>query len=218
MSSIPTSTTVWLRLGMPPDEITVGHQNGPGLRLIFWVQGCALRCTRQCLNPQYLSQSGGYLVEPAIFAQKLLRLACDFNEVEGVTVLGGEPFEQAGALVHTLAPVKESGLSVMVYSGFTLEALEAQTEPAVHRLLRLCDLLVDGPFLPAEFDETLIWRGSRNQRVLPLSGRYSETELTLSQARQARGVALRHQPTGEVAVSGAQNLQLSGQLRRLVKC
>ncbi len=205
-----------LRLSAPPERLSIGRHSGPGLRLIFWVQGCRLRCTRNCLNPHLLKTGGGYPVEAAALTEALRRFARDYREVEGVTVLGGEPFEQAGALATALAPIKAWGLSVMVYSGHTLEALRAMNNPGVERLIELCDLLVDGPFIDELYDESLIWRGSRNQRIIRLSERYTEPEIELAMARQARAIALSRGQRGDVAVSGTQNPETSAQLRQVI--
>lgn len=213
------ATAARLRLSGPLDSLTVARHSGPGLRVIFWVQGCSLRCTRNCLNPHLLREQGGWLVAPSELAETVLTKARDYAEVEGVTVLGGEPFDQAGALAQTLAPVSTAGLSVMVYTGHAFEALRsrAESDDGVARLLALCDLLVDGPFVDELFDGSLVWRGSTNQRLLSLSGRYSESDLERALALQRRAVSLLRAPGGAFAVSGAQSPESAGSLRRLAR-
>jgi anaerobic ribonucleoside-triphosphate reductase activating protein len=163
-----------------------------------------------------LSTTGGHLVTAEELTRALLRKAADYREAEGVTVLGGEPFEQAAALAVALAPVRAAGLSVMCYSGHLLEGLQASSDPGPHALLALCDLLVDGPFREELYDPALLWRGSRNQRILRLSDRYSEADLEAAMARQGRSLWISHSPQGDVVASGAQSREIVSRQRRTV--
>jgi anaerobic ribonucleoside-triphosphate reductase activating protein len=206
-----------LRLSTPPDGMTVARHSGPGLRLIFWVQGCSLLCTRNCLNPHLLKRDGGYLITASDLERTLRRLASDFVEVEGLTVLGGEPFDQAGALAQALAPVRADGLSVMVYTGHTLEALRQSDASGVRQLLELCDILVDGSFVDELYDESLVWRGSLNQRVLLLSNRYTPEDIERALAFQQRAVSISRNIRGDLSVSGAQKPEDARRLRRLTR-
>lgn len=208
-----------VRLSGPLDSLTVARHSGPGLRVIFWVQGCRLRCTRNCLNPHLLRDEGGVLVAAGELAGALMTRAHDYREIEGVTVLGGEPFDQAASLALALAPVRAAGLSVMVYTGHTLEALSerAVREEGVAALLALCDILVDGPFVDRLYDESLIWRGSTNQRLLLLSGRYGERDIERALRLQGRAVSLMRAPDGAVAVSGPQDPSQARGLRLLAQ-
>jgi anaerobic ribonucleoside-triphosphate reductase activating protein len=208
---------IQLRLSAPASAVTVARHSGPGLRLVFWVQGCSLLCTRNCLNPHLLRREGGHLVAASDLTRSLRRLAHDFAEVEGVTVLGGEPFDQAEALARALAPVHEAGLSLMLYTGHTLDELRGSPAPAVGRLLDLCDILVDGPFVDDLYDESLIWRGSRNQRILLLSDRYRPEDIERALSRQRRAVSISLGARGVVSVSGAQKPEDARQLRRLTR-
>ena len=75
---------------------------------------------------------------------------------------------QAAALVPLAEAVKVRGKNLMVYTGYQYEQLVHMEQPGVQRLLSLADLLVDGPFVLAEKDLTLPYRGSSNQRVIDL--------------------------------------------------
>jgi anaerobic ribonucleoside-triphosphate reductase activating protein len=93
---------------------------------------------------------------------------------EGVTISGGEPFLQAEALRRVLLAIKEKAdYGVIVYTGFTLEELRAENDPERTLLLREIDLLIDGRYV-AELDDGRPYRGSSNQRLHRLSGRYSD--------------------------------------------
>ncbi|MFE1443698.1 4Fe-4S single cluster domain-containing protein [Streptomyces sp. NPDC058739] len=141
---------------------------GPGVRAVVWVQGCPLRC-KGCVAAETLPFEGGTPVAVSELAAHLAAL----TDVEGVTLSGGEPFAQAGALTALLDAVRERrpGFSAMAYSGFRHEALRRGT-PAQQALLDRLDLLVDGPYV-ATRHAPLRWRGSANQRLLALTDRYA---------------------------------------------
>ncbi len=143
---------------------------GPGLRFAVWVQGCPLRCPG-CCNPEMLPFEGGRPVAVAELAA-MAKTARDERGVEGVTFLGGEPFAHAAGLAPLAGLVRELGLSVMVFSGFTLEEIRAADDTSVTELLAATDLLVDGPYLRDRPEPSRRWVGSTNQRVHALSDRY----------------------------------------------
>ena len=153
---------------------------GPGVRAVIWVQGCPLRC-RGCIAPETLSFKGGDIRPVAGLAGWL----CSLGEAEGVTFSGGEPFAQAEALALLLDQVRAArpDFTAMSYSGFTLAALRRGT-PAQRALLSRLDLLVDGPYQLARHGN-LRWRGSSNQRLIPLTERYRDV---LSQPDVGQGI------------------------------
>ncbi len=146
-------------------EVPDTEAEGPGRRYAVWVQGCPLRCPG-CCNPDLLPFRGGRPVAPADLAARVLATP----DIEGVTLLGGEPFAQAEGLAVVAEQVRAAGRSVMVFTGFTLEALRARPEAA--RLLAATDLLVDGPYDARRPDPARRWVGSTNQRTLALTDRY----------------------------------------------
>jgi anaerobic ribonucleoside-triphosphate reductase activating protein len=143
---------------------------GPGVRFALWLQGCPLRCPG-CCNPEMLPFEGG---TPTTVAEVLLQIeeAARAHSVEGITFLGGEPTAHAAGAVVLARALQERGLTVMVFSGFTLEELRAAPDPAVAELLELTDILVDGPYLRDQPDTRRRWIGSTNQRIHFLTGRY----------------------------------------------
>ena len=141
---------------------------GPGRRFALWVQGCTLHCPG-CCNPEMLAHGrGGELVTPEAIVERL-RSA---TGLEGLTLLGGEPFEQAGALAIVAEQARGLGLSVMVFSGYTLAELRARPEPEIARLLAATDLLVDGRYEKDRPDTRRRWVGSANQQLHFLTDRY----------------------------------------------
>lgn len=142
--------------------------DGPGMRYVIFTQGCPHRCPG-CHNPQTHDFAGGKKADiPAILSE----IAAD-PLLQGVTFSGGEPFCQPGQLAQIAQAVRGMGKDVVAYSGYTLEQLEemAETDPAVERLLSLCDVLIDGPYIEAQRDLTLRFRGSANQRIIDLRQR-----------------------------------------------
>jgi anaerobic ribonucleoside-triphosphate reductase activating protein len=143
---------------------------GPGIRAVIWVQGCPLRC-EGCLAAETLPFDGGTIQTVTALASWLTGL----EGIEGVTFSGGEPFAQAGSLALLLDEVRKvrPGFTAMSYSGFTQAALRRGTEEQRALLGRL-DLLIDGPYQRGKHG-SFRWRGSSNQRLIPLSDRYGKT-------------------------------------------
>lgn len=137
--------------------------DGPGIRYVIFTQGCPHHCPG-CHNPQTHDFEGGREAD----LQEILDQICSNPLLTGVTFSGGEPFSQAEALVPLAEEIKAEGKHLMIYTGYVYEELQKMEAPSVHRLLELADILVDGPFLLAERNLTLPYRGSENQRVIDL--------------------------------------------------
>jgi anaerobic ribonucleoside-triphosphate reductase activating protein len=194
-----------LRLGHSLESLRPSLTNGPGWRVSLWVQGCSLRCTTQCLNPHLLENSGGYAVSTGELSEQILSIRAQRHELEGISVLGGEPSDQAEGVAALFEQMQACGLSTMLYTGYTLEAIRSPRNPMLERMLLFTDILVDGPFLPNQYSGTLAWRGSLNQRLLCLSDRYDGQDLASAYQRQGKAFSLRISPTGSISISGIQN-------------
>jgi anaerobic ribonucleoside-triphosphate reductase activating protein len=147
---------------------------GPGKRFAIWFQGCPLRCPG-CCNPEFLPFKGGQTKSLREMTEWIAR-AKEENGIEGITLLGGEPTSHAGAAVALAKASRELDLSVMVFSGYTIEELNARTETEVAELIATTDILVDGPYIREQPDTERRWIGSRNQRIHFLTPRYSYDE------------------------------------------
>src|SRR6266849_3956577 len=143
---------------------------GPGKRFALWFQGCPLRCPG-CCNPEMLPFEGGHSIALAALLEQIQASATDHG-IEGITLLGGEPLAHVASAAALARLVREFGLSVMVFSGYTLEEARQLPDPAVAELLALTDILVDGPYVREQPDTRRRWIGSTNQRIHFLSGRY----------------------------------------------
>ena len=143
---------------------------GPGQRFAIWFQGCPLRCP-ECCNPQMLSFDGGTSWRLEELLDEIATAQRD-EGIEGITLLGGEPVAHAASAAPLAEAVQRRGLSVMVFTGYELEAIQADASPEVAALLRNTDILVDGPYIRELPDRERRWIGSRSQRIPCLSGRY----------------------------------------------
>lgn len=147
--------------GLTDDSIV----DGPGMRYTIFTQGCPHHCPG-CHNPQTWSYKGGRM-------ESLGTIMDEIREnplLYGVTFSGGEPFDQAEEMAVLGRQVKDAGLNLMAYSGYTYEELRQRAieEPAVGEMLDLIDILVDGRFELDKKDLTLLYRGSSNQRLIDL--------------------------------------------------
>jgi len=140
--------------------------DGPGVRAVIFVQGCPHHCP-DCHNPQTHSPDGGRETTTAE-----LWKAIDANPLlNGVTFSGGEPFLWAAELAEIGRAAREKGLHIITYSGYTFEQLleMADRQPGTEALLRVTDILIDGPFIRSRRSLSLAFRGSDNQRLLDIS-------------------------------------------------
>lgn len=145
--------------GIVNDSIT----DGPGIRFTVFVQGCPHHCPH-CQNPQTWDFAGGVMVSAA----ELLADIAQNPLISGVTFSGGEPLAQAEALLPLAETIRARGLELAIYTGYTFEQLLQNDDAAVLRLLRLADTLIDGPFIMAQRNLELNFRGSENQRIIDL--------------------------------------------------
>lgn len=144
---------------------------GPETRYCIWVQGCSHHC-RGCQAVHTWSHSGGKLYE----VNEIISDIKAQKGIEGVTFLGGEPFEQAEALGIIAEEVQKSGLGVLCFTGGLLEELRLNEKNK--KLLDNIDLLIDGEFMIDKVDYSRPWCGSSNQRYHFLTDRYNEEIFT----------------------------------------
>jgi anaerobic ribonucleoside-triphosphate reductase activating protein len=171
---------------------------GPGARFALWAQGCRIRCAG-CCNPQFFAARGG---ERVTVDALLERLRAAGKGVEGVTFLGGEPFDQADALAELAAGARALGLSVVTFTGYLLEDLEARRHRGVSALLAATDLLVDGPYDRTRPESARRWAGSTNQRFHFLTRRYAPGIELPGPGEPLRRIELELAPDGTVRAHG----------------
>ncbi len=137
---------------------------GSGKRVVIWVAGCRKRCPG-CISPEMQDPAAGNLIDTAVLANHLLSLPHTFD---GITISGGEPFDQAETLVELVGALKQARpeWTVMVYTGYLLRTVRKKAE--CRSLLDKVDILVDGPYrqdIPLNHP----WAGSGNQSLIGLT-------------------------------------------------
>ncbi len=147
--------------------------NGPGVRTSLFVSGCRLHC-KGCFNEVAWPFTSGEPFDEA--AQQAVLKSLEPRYVHGITVLGGEPMEpenQEGLLPFlTQVRLRQPEKTIWCFTGYVLEDLLAggrKSCEATPGLLRLIDVLVDGPFMMDLHDVSLRFRGSSNQRIIDLA-------------------------------------------------
>ena len=144
---------------------------GPGNRYCIWTQGCSHHC-KGCQAIHTWAHDSGKIMETNDIILDILNQ----KNIEGITFLGGEPFEQAEACGIIAKEVKKQGLSVLSFTGGYLEDLKLDEKKKL--LLENTDLLIDGPFEIDKTDYSRPWCGSSNQRYHFLTDRYNENIFT----------------------------------------
>jgi anaerobic ribonucleoside-triphosphate reductase activating protein len=143
--------------------------NGPGLRSVIWTQGCTLGCAG-CFNPETHALGG---VERDL--HELAEWAAG-NGVEGVTISGGEPLEQADAVLALARHCRARGLSVIVLTGFSWRFLTRRRPALVAALSTSVDIVLAGRYSRTQHLGAGL-RGSANKTVELLSSRYRAEDL-----------------------------------------
>jgi anaerobic ribonucleoside-triphosphate reductase activating protein len=186
--------------------IPVTSVEGPGKRFCLWVQGCSIRCEGCGVPWTWAKDNGTTISVEELFEEiKISKLK---NDIEGVTFLGGEPFDQAEALGKLALMVKKIGLSIMVFSGYHYEDLQKREECL--NLLNTADLLIDGPFVKERLDLSRPWVGSANQRYHFLTHVYKYLENQLSTI--INKVEVRIGDDGFVSINGMATQQTLNEL------
>ena len=142
--------------------------NGPGVRVTLWVSGCENHC-QGCFQPETWDYDYGKRIDSDVIKQIEDGLKKDY--ISGFTLLGGDPFapknindtHQLLKDIRRMIP-RNTGKTIWVYTGYVYEYIDREHK----ELLEDIDVLVDGPFMLAEKDISLVFRGSRNQRIIDI--------------------------------------------------
>ena len=149
--------------------------NGPGIRTTIFVTGCTHKC-HNCFNEEYQDFDFGDPWTQKETDEVIEDLKLD--EVRGLTILGGEPFQNEVDLLQVLRDIKkEVQKDIWIFSGYTYE--EILKDDNKKKLLEECDVLVDGRFVEALKDLSLRFRGSSNQRIIDVKKSLEANEVVL---------------------------------------
>ena len=166
---------------------------GPGKRFCLWVQGCKRHC-EGCMATETWDMNGGYPIN----TEDVIRNVLETDDIEGITFLGGEPFEQAEALSIIGKAVRKEGLSVVTFTGYTIEEIVDTRNEGFRELLAVTDLLIDGAFRIELKSLDRPWIGSSNQRHIFMTERYSLKNIKTVKNK----LEVRIYPDGRTMVSG----------------
>lgn len=155
--------------------------DGPGIRTTFFAQGCPHHC-KGCHNPETWSFEGG----TPMATEDMLEIVRKNPLCRSVTFSGGEPFAQAEGFAKLAKALKGLGYEVASYSGYTFEELLDGTD-AQKELLAQLDVLIDGPFVLEERSLELVFKGSRNQRILNVPKSLEAGEAVLEESSRWLG-------------------------------
>lgn len=137
--------------------------NGPGMRRVYFAQGCKHNC-EGCFNKETHDFNGGELKD----MDELIKDALSNPMLKGITFSGGDPLEQSESFAYMAKKFKEAGLNIWCYTGYTFESLleKMENDNEVRELLENIDVLVDGKFQLDKKEDGLRFRGSSNQRII----------------------------------------------------
>ena len=137
--------------------------DGPGIRVVIWGQGCIHHCPG-CHNEHSQDPHGG----DEITLEDVFKEIDQSFLAQGITLSGGDPFFQPEAFKEIAKHAKAKEMSVWAFTGYTWEALLVLKENNLHikELLENIDVIVDGPFILAQKELDLVFRGSANQRLI----------------------------------------------------
>lgn len=150
--------------------------DGPGIRLVLFTQGCKHKC-KECHNPHTHNFDGGYDME----IDNIIQLIKSNALLDGLTLSGGDPFEQALMASKLALKVKALGLNVVTYTGYTFEEL-IEKGSEVQSLLLATDILIDGCFQVDKKDLTLPFIGSSNQRIIDVKMTLAKGKIVLERS------------------------------------
>ena len=144
--------------------------NGPGIRRVFFAQGCKHNC-KGCFNPETHSFDKGIVLE----IDKLIKDVLENPMITGVTFSGGDPIEQAHSFSYMAKILKNKGLNIWCYTGYSFEEVLKSEEKLA--LLKEVDVLVDGRFDLKFKSEKVKYRGSSNQRIIDVKESLKTNEI-----------------------------------------
>lgn len=147
--------------------------DGPGLRIVVWTQGCPHHC-KDCHNPQTHDYQKGFEEDTG----KICALIDNVQLQSGITLSGGEPFEQCEPLIEIAQYAKNKKLNVWAYSGYTYEQILADDQK--RQLLECLDILVDGKFDTTQKHHALRFKGSKNQRIIDVQASLKANAIVIS--------------------------------------
>ena len=160
---------------------------GPGKRTVVWFQGCTIRCDN-CWNDELWSFKGGRKMD----AEEIISYV-KLNNDSGLTLLGGEPLDQAKSVLKLIQTAHSNNIDVMLYTGYELDELTGVRKQCIS----LADIAIYGRYKHELRSVNLLWRGSTNQVILINNQKFSDIDLT-----EKRQLEVHFDETGQLKVVG----------------
>lgn len=161
---------------------------GPGKRLVIWTAGCSKHC-KDCSNEELWSEDKNKDID----VQEILRIlksSLENKEIDGITITGGEPFEQLGELKILLKQISTISNDILVYTGYTMEELQEKlSNEDMSCIKEYISVLIEGRYINLLNDNTSPLRGSSNQNIIFINESMREQyEIYLNTGRRIQNV------------------------------
>ena len=182
--------------------INSSRVNGPGDRFVIWTQGCRKGC-KNCYNPETWSHYKNNLILVEEIFEDLKN-----SSATGVTISGGDPFEQPEELFYLLTKIKQLDLSdgVIVFTGFTIDEIRVREE--LNKSLDYIDVLIDGLYIEEKRISSGL-AGSSNQEFYFLTDKISRDKIVIDQEVEIHSLGELIQITGFPLIDKI-NMKLKG--------
>lgn len=142
---------------------------GPGNRMVVWVNGCHRGCPG-CVSKRLQKDAPQNEQDINQYFDQF-----EFDDLDGMTISGGEPFDQIGELLKLIQYILEKQIfDILVYTGYTIEELNSKKDKRIEYILNHIAVLIDGPYIEALNDDTGNLKGSNNQRVIVLNKQFQQ--------------------------------------------
>ncbi len=144
---------------------------GPGNRVGIWLCGCSRAC-KGCSNPELWELKPEYEVSP-VEVYTLIQRVASSHTIDGFTISGGEPMDQASSLVELIGLISEISDDILIYTGYRIDELRARCDPATDGVLKEASVLIDGAYVEEQNNDSVL-RGSSNQRIYVINKKYED--------------------------------------------
>ncbi|MDH5404582.1 MAG: radical SAM protein [Candidatus Heimdallarchaeota archaeon] len=146
--------------------------NGPGRRIVIWVQGCTLNC-KGCFNEEQIPHIPKNIINTEVFYNLVKKLLIKYN-CEGITFSGGEPLQQSKAVYDIIQRVKNDNYSIVLFTGYTIQEIENDFNPHIINILEHIDILISGRFKQNNPSYSRTWFDNPDKQIRFLSDRYKQ--------------------------------------------
>lgn len=161
---------------------------GPGERLVIWTVGCSKHC-KNCANPElwFFDKTKDISIDDLC---ELITQSTQGKKFDGVTITGGDPFEQLQELLNLLRNLKRLTDDIIVYTGYIYDEIKKNcSNEELNEIKETVTLLIDGQYIDELNDNQCVLRGSTNQNLIFFNGKHKETyDLYLSEERKIQNV------------------------------